>query len=269
MNTVIRRDIIIGDVHGCSDELNLLIKRVKPTHFDKVYFLGDLIDKGPNVNGVFDLILNLSDKTLVQSVLGNHEEKLIRFLRNTASKRNFYMKDMAQTMKSLVQLEPLHLAFIRDMPVVITLSSDWWSRAVLVHGGIIPNTELRELENKTLDKIKDKNLIKLANKLIRVRHIDKDTKKMVSLERTTDNDIFWAKLYNGEFGHVYYGHSPQYGNLNYRFDYATGLDNGCVFGGYLSAQLRIHEYKNDVYVGTEYREVHVNAKRKYSEPMVL
>jgi bis(5'-nucleosyl)-tetraphosphatase (symmetrical) len=42
------RTIIIGDVHGCLDELKALINQLELTPSDRLFFIGDLINKGPN-----------------------------------------------------------------------------------------------------------------------------------------------------------------------------------------------------------------------------
>ena len=50
------RTIIIGDVHGCVDELSDLIYELRLTKKDTLIFVGDLIDKGPDSPGVIKLI---------------------------------------------------------------------------------------------------------------------------------------------------------------------------------------------------------------------
>jgi len=49
---MVQRHIIIGDVHGMSEELALLMSDVRPTSKDIVVFVGDLVDKGPDSAGV-------------------------------------------------------------------------------------------------------------------------------------------------------------------------------------------------------------------------
>ena len=57
-----KRHIIIGDVHGCNHELNSLINKIELTVADKLYFIGDLIDKGPDSFGVIQTVYNLAKK---------------------------------------------------------------------------------------------------------------------------------------------------------------------------------------------------------------
>lgn len=69
--------IIVGDVHGCRDEFAELLKKVdyRPGHDDLVV-LGDLIDRGPDPVGTVALAMEMK----ARRVLGNHEEKALRWL---------------------------------------------------------------------------------------------------------------------------------------------------------------------------------------------
>ena len=71
------RFILIGDVHGCIDELKILISECKLNKGDYIFFLGDLINKGPNSIGVLNYVLFLSEYYNVKLIIGNHEEKLL------------------------------------------------------------------------------------------------------------------------------------------------------------------------------------------------
>ncbi|PID30279.1 MAG: metallophosphoesterase [Candidatus Cloacimonadota bacterium] len=63
------RTLIIGDIHGCYDELISLIKLFSPKKGDKIYTVGDIIGKGPSVKKVIETLIELK----IDSVLGNHE----------------------------------------------------------------------------------------------------------------------------------------------------------------------------------------------------
>jgi hypothetical protein len=65
--------IIIGDVHGCADELSELLGRVGPGAGDQVVFVGDLVARGPDSPGVLRLVRELG----ARAVRGNHEERLL------------------------------------------------------------------------------------------------------------------------------------------------------------------------------------------------
>lgn len=56
------------------------------------------------------------------------------------------------------------------------------------------------------------------------------------LGEQTSGDPFWADIYDGRYGHVYFGHEPFLSDTRPRiFPHATGLDLGCVFGNRLAA----------------------------------
>jgi hypothetical protein len=58
----------------------------------------------------------------------------------------------------------------------------------------------------------------------------------MKLGEETEDDVFWAELYDGRFGHVYFGHDPRPKEEHpVEYDYATALDLGAVFGGRLAA----------------------------------
>ena len=80
------RKIIIGDVHGCLDELKLLIRKCELKKDDHIFFLGDLINKGPYSIEVLEYIHFISEIYTVDLILGNHEEKFLRFINNKNNK---------------------------------------------------------------------------------------------------------------------------------------------------------------------------------------
>lgn len=75
----------IGDIHGCADELELLIQKLPLTKESLVVFLGDYIDRGPQSQKVIDLIINLKTKHHVVALKGNHEQMLLDFVNSPES----------------------------------------------------------------------------------------------------------------------------------------------------------------------------------------
>ena len=78
------RHIVIGDVHGCLVEMVELLARLIPGSSDNVYFLGDLVDRGPHSAECIKLIIELqkSSQAGYHCVLGNHDEKYIRWFKH-------------------------------------------------------------------------------------------------------------------------------------------------------------------------------------------
>ena len=75
------KTIIIGDIHGCSGALDILLTHVNPRHGqDRLIFLGDLFDRGPDSFGVLKKIKQLAESFGEDFVLllGNHEDYLLK-----------------------------------------------------------------------------------------------------------------------------------------------------------------------------------------------
>jgi serine/threonine protein phosphatase 1 len=64
------RTLLVGDVHGCADELAQLVRRASPT---RTVLLGDLFTKGPDPAGVWALI----EDQQMEAILGNHDAAVI------------------------------------------------------------------------------------------------------------------------------------------------------------------------------------------------
>src|ERR1043166_9018992 len=75
------RTFVIGDIHGCVDELNWLLDALSPTEADAIVFLGDYIDRGPASKAVIDRLLRLRREGPGCVFLkGNHEDMFLAFL---------------------------------------------------------------------------------------------------------------------------------------------------------------------------------------------
>ena len=75
------RDIIIGDIHGCSAALRYLLAKIMPDEKeDRLILLGDLFDRGPDSWGVYMMVRELADRYKDRFVLlrGNHEDYLLQ-----------------------------------------------------------------------------------------------------------------------------------------------------------------------------------------------
>ena len=72
------RRIVIGDVHGHYDGLMLLMETIAPSKGDEVYFLGDLIDRGPKSAQVVEFVRS----NQYPCVMGNHEQMLLESFPN-------------------------------------------------------------------------------------------------------------------------------------------------------------------------------------------
>jgi serine/threonine protein phosphatase 1 len=70
-----RAFIVIGDIHGCRDQLAEVLEKCAPWAGRPYVFLGDYIDRGPDSDGVITLARQL-DATCLK---GNHEQSLLNY----------------------------------------------------------------------------------------------------------------------------------------------------------------------------------------------
>lgn len=237
------KTIFIGDVHGCLTELDLLLDQVCFRHMDRLVFVGDLIDKGPNSAGVVERVLDMREAGYkVDLVLGNHEEMHLRWLRKRA-RGDGSERVMARDaeFRAMYDRTALHEALDASLALALFESAvpyikfDFDGRRVLaVHGGI--PTELQDLpeDPKEVDRL-PKSERKYIERLCRTRFIDENG-EFVATDKVEAHHTFWARHYDGRFGTVIFGHHPfSESVVPRRFMHATGIDLGCCFGGHLCA----------------------------------
>lgn len=224
------RKIIIGDVHGCLYELKELIHSLKLKINDQLFFIGDLIDKGPNSLGVVKYVFELSKSYSTILILGNHEEKFLRYLYNKeynlkALKEMKITNDFSSLATNLSSDE---IEFLKKSYYTYSIKED---DILLLHGGITENCKVNFKVNHQYNsqkKIKDLDLI------TKTRHLDKSG-KFVSLGYETENTYFWAERYDGKNGKVIFGHNTFMQSSPKYFPNAIGIDMGCVYGHHLMA----------------------------------
>src|SRR5215472_9160974 len=240
---------IIGDVHGCFDELvDLLVKlgysmeaqsngatsqsySVRPPEGRKAIFLGDLVDRGPKIPEVLRLVMGMVETGTALCVPGNHDIKLMRKLRG---------KDVQITHGLAESLEQLNSEPPEFRATVLEFIDELVSHYVLDDGKlVVAHAGMKEeMQGRGSGKVRDFALYG---------------------ETTGETDEFglpvrynWAAEYRGR-AMVIYGHTPvpQPDWLNRTIN----IDTGCVFGGNLTA-LRYPE-----------RELlSVPARETYSQP---
>lgn len=132
------RTFVIGDVHGCAATLRQLVgEKLHPSPPDRVYLLGDLIDRGPDSRGVLDFVFDLRRRGLfVASIRGNHEEM---FLHSGDDPRNLWLWAANGGLATLASFQvdgpgdvpPPYRDFLAALPLYIVLDD-----FVLVHAGL-------------------------------------------------------------------------------------------------------------------------------------
>jgi predicted phosphodiesterase len=221
---------IIGDVHGCADELAALLERLAPGPGDDLLSCGDLLHRGPDPLGVIELL----EAHRVRFVLGNHElavlERLGRapgepagprsipagigageLLRGDGGQPLCGVNDETQRVISFLEG---HAGFSIKGPSATRDGRPWW----LVHAGVRPGVRLDEQQPEDL----------------------------VRLRRTTGpGRPYWYEAWNGPelviFGHTH-SKVPRIRRRGGR-PMAIGIDTGCVYGGRLTAYSpELHEF---------------------------
>lgn len=202
-----RRTIVIGDVHGCIEELKELLKKCDFCSDDDVVFVGDLIARGPDSKGVLELVRRMG----ARSVLGNHDHALLSWKKAVNSRNNPPLLNGALLSLTNIFSEE-DWAFLDSLPYFIRLPD---YNAVVVHAGLIPGIDLESQE---------------PHILLNIRTIRPDGK---GSDKALDGPP-WGSLWPGP-EKVIFGHHARRGLQQH--PYAIGLDTGCVYGRSLTAYL--------------------------------
>lgn len=72
--------IAIGDIHGCAETLNVLLGTLDPDGDDRIVFVGDYVDRGPDSRRVIDIVLELRQSVPCVFLRGNHEALMLDYL---------------------------------------------------------------------------------------------------------------------------------------------------------------------------------------------
>ncbi len=195
------RIFAIGDIHGCAEALEALLKRLPMAwEEDLLIFLGDYIDRGPESRRVVEIVMDLTRRYpgKVIALSGNHEWMFKRYLKGIEPEVFLFnggestLRDYFEGGKLSVPAE--HLAFLESLPLYYE-TEDY----IFVHAGIRPG---------------------------------------VPLEEQSEEDFLWIRegfyYYPGTFPKkIIFGHTPFPEPLV--LSDRLGIDTGCVYGGKLTA----------------------------------
>ncbi len=236
---------IIGDIHGCADELESLLAQlgyvvtwhdgevsIAAPHGRRLVFVGDLVDRGPRTPDSLRIAMAAVEAGIARVVAGNHDQKLARWLAGRDVRIAHGLQD------SIDQLAGTPDAFRAKVRKFLDdLRSHYWldgGRLAVAHAGL------------------KEEMIGRGSPAVRAFAMFGET--------TGESDEFglpvrldWAASYRGATT-VVYGHTPT--PEAEWINNTLCIDTGCVFGGKLTA-LRWPE-----------REVvAVPALRQWSEPV--
>ncbi|KAI1295400.1 Bis(5'-nucleosyl)-tetraphosphatase, symmetrical [Halotydeus destructor] len=202
--------LVIGDVHGCFDEMSALLKTINQGKYAKSkvlkIFVGDLVNKGPKSPQVVRFMMQNKD---CLSVRGNHDERVIRdYSRWKKSepnndKRTVWVKDLNED----------KVEYLKALPYTISIPS---LSAIIVHAGLVPGIPLQANDPENM---------------IYMRNLFSDESGQLKSTDKRSRGKAWAKKWPGpQF--VYFGHDAKRSLQQEQF--ATGLDTRCVYGSQLT-----------------------------------
>ncbi len=211
---------LFGDVHGCADELFELLETLGYArdedgvfgHFEgrKAVFVGDLADRGPKSREVLETVMRMEKAGRAFCVLGNHDEKLRKFLRGDKVK---IAHGLQETLDSLGEDETFK-----------TELKDWLEARIshyVLDGGnlVVAHAGLKEaMQGRAAGAVRSFCLF---------GDTTGETDEWGLPER-----LDWAREYKGKAA-VVYGHTPT--PRAQWLNNTLNLDTGCVFGGSLTA----------------------------------
>lgn len=202
----------VGDIHGCMVQLNELILKVGNMNLteNRLIFLGDYIDRGPDSNKVIDYIMRLENmygKDHIIALKGNHEDMCLHYHYKYEDHKNDY-----------------------------NLSRCWGLNGANETVDSYPN---REITEEHLDWMLG----------LRVRYEDDNFHYVHagftpydSMEDQDDYDLMWVRYdfitSEKDFGKVVvFGHTATKGEPLLKYDNKIGLDTACVYGYKLTCML--------------------------------
>lgn len=201
------RTFVVGDVHGCIDELNRLLDTIAPAGADTVCFLGDYVDRGPAPKAVVTRVLRLRREGPTCVFLkGNHEDMFLDFLGLGGHYGDAFLWNGGDvTLESYgveymsgaaaaERLPPDHLQFLKELE-----TTKRFGEFLCVHAGLRPTRPL---------------------------------------DGQDDEDLFWIREEFIDRPHpfpftILYGHTPQR-EVRVQLPHKLGLDTGAVYGNKLS-----------------------------------
>ncbi|MGH7830167.1 MAG: metallophosphoesterase family protein [Candidatus Binatia bacterium] len=203
------RSYVVGDIHGCSEELACLLESLPLEPGDRVVFLGDYVDRGPDSKGVISYLLEWqrSGDWEVIFLKGNHEDMYLSYLGFPGKYGQMFLfngggatlasygiprRHSPEEIRSRMPQD--HLEFLKGLKSYYLMEP-----FLCVHAGINPR--------KSLDDQADEELLWIRDEFILNPH---------PLPYT-----------------VLFGHTPQQEVL-FHLPYKIGLDTGLVFGNALS-----------------------------------
>lgn len=224
------KKIVVGDVHGCLDELLKLLEMVEVDPSDEVIFLGDVVDRGPRVLDAVRFVRQGCLEGRFKCLLGNHEEKHVRWAKYEEERRTLGRKNPMRPFvgERAVQHERLteeEREWLSELPPFVRFKDgdrDW----IACHAGVPTDKPIEQQKVKTL---------------VRTRWLDGVTGEYASTgdpNEIPEGAVYWDEKWAGPES-VIHGHivmdEPRFVEVSKGDAIVLGIDTGCCFGGKLTA----------------------------------
>lgn len=215
------RTIFVGDVHGCIEEFDELLKALSYNkETDRLVLLGDLIDRGPDSVGVVARAREMD----LECVMGNHDYKFLKWWKSVGSKSDVYGRNPHYT-----EFSDDDVNYIARMSPFIKLEKE---NTIVVHAGMRAGIPL---EKQTKDDLYYIRYMDTGNKFVSLKKINSLGSKEAA------GAHFWTEFWKGP-ENIIYGHNVNsYENplIEEVIPGVTcyGLDTGACFGGKLTAMI--------------------------------
>lgn len=218
------RRIVIGDVQGCLEPLDRLLRRLALRSGDRLYCAGDLVNRGPDSLGVLRRLRTIG----AQGVLGNHDLKLLSLAGEAAGRA------VPPELRPVLDADDASdlIGWLAAWPVLLVEPD-----MVVVHGGLHPAwsdlAAVADALNGAVPAHLDGRRDARIGFATEVRHCAADGRRP-AVDDPPPGPPFapWDHWYRGART-VVFGHWARRGLvLGAR---VRGLDSGCVYGGPLTA----------------------------------
>lgn len=111
------KNYVMSDIHGMADLLRRMLDEIQPDREDRIYILGDMIDRGPDPAGVLDLVRNSPNITALR---GNHEDGFVEWYESDDRDWYPYYYNTYDVLRADGQLRekiPEYVEYMKSLPL--------------------------------------------------------------------------------------------------------------------------------------------------------
>jgi len=189
----LNRSIAIGDIHGCLKTLVYLIeKEILLTKEDKLFLLGDYVNKGPDSKGVIDYLISLKKQNYqVECLRGNHDQLMLDAWKSDDKSENWILKGGDSTLRSfqcetISDIPSTYYSFLSATPFFVELENHF-----LIHAGFDFNANEIFEDTYSMLNIRDMNVdpSKIEGKKIIHGHVPVELEFLLGKMKSEWNEI--------------------------------------------------------------------------------